>query len=709
MQTCNTETNQILISFISVEFLEEIEESSLKMDTAEIVDLSSDDEGGEAGSRALHFDSDIASGAKQQNVTNRGHTPKHYRSRSRSNIQNSEENMSPSRPNSCHSCSGDLKQGLLPVGDDAGHSDSSPICAALPCRHFWKAGNYDNGLVPKVRVPNAGNYLNVHPLFLHSNATSHKWAFGAIAELLDNAVDEIQNGATYVIVDRISNPKDKSPALLIQDDGGGMDPEAMRRCMSFGFSDKSKFAIGQYGNGFKTGTMRLGADVIVFSRHLNNGILTQSIGLLSYTYMMQTQLDRIVVPMVHYQINTSSGSFGILNDQEHFISNLSIMLRWSPFTSEIELLKQLDEIGCHGTKIIIYNLWFNDDSNLELDFDFDTEDICIAGDIKKEVDALSSWETLNEQHTANRLRYSLRVYLSILYLRLPESFTIILRGQVVDLHNIADDLQYPEFILYKPHSSDESAVVTTIGFVKEAPEVNVHGFNIYHKNRLILPYWQVVSYLRSRGRGVVGVLKADFIQPTHNKQDFERTSLFAKLEHRLKEMTWEYWDCHCQLLGYQKNRPKSQVPIDTLPPKPPGFEIPVALNKSTYPHSTFEQVSPTKRKERHGSMDLHKMKKQTREQDFSTSVGCNDENIQTTACSEDQEEDQGTIHLIQVNTELHARCLEFEKTNEELCHKVTELRSKIQDAKLEYNSLLSQVHYQDLMLTCIVDGTPPAA
>ncbi|XP_028090680.1 dormancy-associated protein homolog 3-like [Camellia sinensis] len=28
------------------------------------------------------------------------------------------------------------------------------------------------------------------PSFLHSNATSHKWASGAIAELLDNAVDE---------------------------------------------------------------------------------------------------------------------------------------------------------------------------------------------------------------------------------------------------------------------------------------------------------------------------------------------------------------------------------------------------------------------------------------------------------------------------------------------------------------------------------------
>ena len=78
-----------------------------------------------------------------------------------------------------------------------------------------------------------------------------------------------------------------------------MDPKAMRRCMSFGFSDKkSKSAIGQCmeicnhflmlhfkllpyciywficslpdGNGFKTSTMRLGADVIVFSRHVNN-------------------------------------------------------------------------------------------------------------------------------------------------------------------------------------------------------------------------------------------------------------------------------------------------------------------------------------------------------------------------------------------------------------------------------------------------------
>jgi hypothetical protein len=30
------------------------------------------------------------------------------------------------------------------------------------------------------------------------------------------------------------------------------------------------------------------------------------------------------------------------------------------------------------------------------------------------------------------------------------------------------------------------ALYVTIGFLKEAPEVGIHGFNLYHKNRLIM-------------------------------------------------------------------------------------------------------------------------------------------------------------------------------------------------------------------------------
>lgn len=38
-----------------------------------------------------------------------------------------------------------------------------------------------------------------------------------------------------------------------------------------------------------------------------------------------------------------------------------------------------------------------------------------------------------------------------------------------------------------------------------------------------------------------GVLETNFIKPTHDKQDFEKSVLYQRLESRLKEMTYEYW------------------------------------------------------------------------------------------------------------------------------------------------------------------------
>ncbi|KAK8465788.1 hypothetical protein PHAVU_009G176500 [Phaseolus vulgaris] len=674
------------------------------MGPTEIVDLSSDDESETVCLKAVKLEGDFVMDKKCQSHTTG---------------QDSEENLSSNGPSTGHSNSSVLEQGPSPV-DDTCISYVSPIGAAPLCRQFWKAGNYDDGIGSKVTVQSnpiyfsdAKNYLHVHPMFLHSNATSHKWAFGAIAELLDNAVDEIQNGATFVIVDKTSNPRDGSPALLIQDDGGGMDPEAMRRCMSFGFSDKkSQFAIGRYGNGFKTSTMRLGADVIVFSCHLNNRILTQSIGLLSYTYLTQTQLDRIVVPMVNYEFNTSTGSLEVLNGNDHFVSNLSLLLRWSPYSSEADLLKQFDEIGSHGTKVIIYNLWCNDDGNLELDFDTNSKDIRIAGDVKR-IDTLKAWKSVNEDHIANRFRYSLHVYLSILYLKIPERFQIILRGQVVKPHNIADDLKYPQFVKYAPliggSTKGTALTVTTIGFLKEAPQVNIHGFNVYHKNRLILPFWQVVNYLDSRGRGVVGILQADFIEPTHNKQDFERTSLFQKLEVRLKEMTWEYWDTHCTLFGYKKEKRKFTPGVTSMQ-NPLTIEKPVILNKSSsslvnakaYGNSlqcsknlqSLDQGSQSKRKKTHELVDLMN----TQEHASTDNVACVgfSQNKQTMATPADQVGDQKNLHLIHQNKQLHAKCLEFEKTGEELNLKVVKLKSKIQEAQDEYKRLLAEIKSLDV-------------
>ncbi|KAG9449911.1 hypothetical protein H6P81_009876 [Aristolochia fimbriata] len=434
----------------------------------------------------------------------------------------------------------------LPIVEDFSLMAGPPGFEKPMGREFWKAG-----VAPKSM--NGRNHLYVHPKFPHSNATSHEWVFGAVAELLDNAVNEIQNGATFVIVDTFINPQNGTPALLIQDNGGGMDPGALRRCMSFGFSEKfQSLSIRQYGNGFKISSMRIAGNAIVFTRCPGQRVGTQSVGLLSYTSLMATGCGNIVVPMVDYEFSSSMGKFQSLcfAARDIYDSNLSTILQCSPFKSEAELLKQFDDIGHHGTKVILYNLWFNDDGELELDFESDPEDILISS-VPKMIESRNLSEMLNQQHYAIRFRYSLRVYAAILYLRLPKTFKMILRGHAVEHHCIVDDLKFHEYVLYKPQvAGKEVKIVTTIGFIKEAPHVNIHGFNVYHKNRLILPFWRVCS--SAKGWGVVGVLEVNSIEPMHDKQDFEKCILYERLKTRLRKMTMEYWDYHCYLIGYSQ-------------------------------------------------------------------------------------------------------------------------------------------------------------
>lgn len=49
---------------------------------------------------------------------------------------------------------------------------------------------------------------------------------------------------------------------------------------------------------------------------------------------------------------------------------------------------------------------------------------------------------------------------------------------------------------------------------------NLYGMMIYHRNRLIRPYHRVGMQLEAndKGIGVLGVVQADYLEPTHNKQ-----------------------------------------------------------------------------------------------------------------------------------------------------------------------------------------------
>lgn len=455
------------------------------------------------------------------------------------------------------------------ASNSAFRSNANTSLSVNSSKQFWKAGDYDG-------APNDGSitstvgmdHIRVHPKFLHSNATSHKWALGAFAELLDNSLDEVCNGATYANVDMLINKKDGTRMLLIEDNGGGMDPDKMRQCMSLGYSVKSKMAntIGQYGNGFKTSTMRLGADVIVFSRYpgKDGKSSTQTIGLLSYTFLRSTGKEDIVVPMMDYERRGQEWNKIIRTSLDDWNKNIETIVEWSPFSSEADLLRQFNLVKDHGTRVIIYNLWEDDQGQLELDFDADPHDIQIRGVNRDEKNIQMAKEFPNSRHFLT-YRHSLRSYASILYLRLPPGFRIILRGKDILHHNIVNDMMMSQEVTYRPQAGidgllpkDSNMVaVVTIGFVKDAVHhVDVSGFNVYHKNRLIKPFWRIWNPAGSGGRGVIGVLEANFVEPAHDKQGFERTLVLSRLESKLIQMQKKYWSTNCHKIGYASNRSK---------------------------------------------------------------------------------------------------------------------------------------------------------
>lgn len=70
---------------------------------------------------------------------------------------------------------------------------------------------------------------------------------------------------------------------------------------SFGYSDKVAVKglkpIGMYGNGFKSGAMRLGRDAIVFSKSKS----TSCVGMLSQTYLEEIGAEQIIVPIACFE------------------------------------------------------------------------------------------------------------------------------------------------------------------------------------------------------------------------------------------------------------------------------------------------------------------------------------------------------------------------------------------------------------------------
>ncbi|GAB1303162.1 MORC family CW-type zinc finger protein 4 [Apodemus speciosus] len=231
-------------------------------------------------------------------------------------------------------------------------------------------GTPGGGLARAGSVPQAfGIRLStMSPRYLQSNSSSHTRPFSAIAELLDNAVDpDVCARTVFIDVEEVK----KKPCLTFTDDGCGMTPHKLHRMLRYKVIKKSQCPIGVFGNGFKSGSMRLGKDALVFTK---NGS-TLAVGLLSQTYLECIQI----------------------------------------INSEKDLLSQFDAIpGKKGTRVLIWNIRRvspNKDGKSELDFDTDQYDILVSDFDAEEKVVGGVASELPETE------YSLRAFCSILYMK----------------------------------------------------------------------------------------------------------------------------------------------------------------------------------------------------------------------------------------------------------------------------------------------------
>ncbi|XP_071371264.1 MORC family CW-type zinc finger protein 3 [Centroberyx affinis] len=376
---------------------------------------------------------------------------------------------------------------------------------------------------------------SMSPSFLNSNSTSHIWPFSAVAELIDNASDPGVT-AKQILIDVIE--EEGQLCLTFTDNGSGMTPNKLHKMLSFGFTEKgsgkaSQQAIGIYGNGFKSGSMRLGRDALIFTK--NGGC--QSVGMLSQTYLQNIKAQAVIVPIVPF--NQQTKSLVVTEDSE---ASLAAILSHSLITSLEQLHAHFDSIPSKkGTKILIWNIRRAKDGKPELDFETDVSDFRLPEiQIEELKKGLKTSGSQRADYNIPDMDYSLRAYLSILYLK-PRT-QIILRGKKVLAKLVAKRLTHIEHDVYKPHFSKERVKVT---FGLNPKNKDHYGIMMYHKNRLIKSYEKVGCQIKSSGQragvGVIGVIECNFLKPAHNKQDFEYTKEYRLTLGALGLKLNDYW------------------------------------------------------------------------------------------------------------------------------------------------------------------------
>ncbi|KAM3181951.1 hypothetical protein ACTXT7_013359 [Hymenolepis weldensis] len=238
--------------------------------------------------------------------------------------------------------------------------------------------------------------------------TTHEFLFGAIAELIDNARDA---GATEIDIFSTKNPNLRGGFMLyFVDNGCGMSPDEAKNVIVFGRSCKralDQSSIGMYGNGLKSGSMRIGSDMILFTK--KDGVY--SCVFLSRTFHEAERLDEVIVPLPTFYANDKTPIITYPEDHKKHDTEMEIIYRFSPFQNAKDFFGQFEKIkGESGTVVVVYNMKLLDDGSAELDVNSNPRDIILAASSEKEdpMEPLADIELPPEKR-------SLRAYVSILY------------------------------------------------------------------------------------------------------------------------------------------------------------------------------------------------------------------------------------------------------------------------------------------------------
>uniref|UniRef100_A0A671KIX2 MORC family CW-type zinc finger protein 2A-like n=1 Tax=Sinocyclocheilus anshuiensis TaxID=1608454 RepID=A0A671KIX2_9TELE len=388
--------------------------------------------------------------------------------------------------------------------------------------------------------------------------------------------------------------------LCFLDDGTGMDPSEATHVIQFGKSSKrfpESTHIGQYGNGLKSGSMRIGKDFILFTK--KDDKLTCLF--LSRTFHEEEGLDEVIVPLPSWDAKTQQP---LTQDTEKYATETELIFKYSPFKNEEQLFRQFKKIeGPSGTLVVVYNLKLMDNREPELDVETDHQDIQMAGTpvegVKPERRSFRAYAAVLyidprmrifiQGHKVRTKRLSCCLYNPRMYKYTSTRFKTRAEQEVKKADHLSklaeekareaeskaralelklgDDLSkearaalrkaQDSAVALRAEATRKQAIhASKQKALKEPKELNfIFGVNIerrdqdgmfvYNCSRLIKMYEKTGPQLEGGMAcgGVVGVVDVPYLvlEPTHNKQDFADAKEYRHLLRAMGEYLAQYW------------------------------------------------------------------------------------------------------------------------------------------------------------------------